>query len=453
MTDTSAILNQKSLVVVLAYAPTGLGHLRVTDALYHGLPKSVTPILLGAQDKSISYLHRIMSLHPLGRIVMEWIQQGWPERFFNLLYRRMLWSKKELLYQQIVTILDQRIVLPKTVLFVSTHFGLTHQLAAVKSQIENSKKVKVILIVQVTDDSPQRVWYVPGADLIFVPSERTKIGLMQFAHPAPKPAPKFEVVAYPVSPYLAKTGTDLLEKRKQQLDINSKSAIHVALPISGAAVWLNYYIELIETLAQKSPRFVFHVILKSNPYTQKFINQLLVKKFVKIYTAEHDREIVDQYEQVYLANPIAIEITKPSEQAFKSLLEPTQVGGSLLLFSDPVGRQEYDNLDFLIRHDLLPTTSEQSFLWEKAAHDLDLTDETGQSIKTRAGCWRGVMLPSRPKEAADFIWWAMKQNLFWQTTFCQLKPHSQEVGHAHELGSDGVRIFWEKVAEFIKNIK
>jgi hypothetical protein len=47
---------------------------------------------------------------------------------------------------------------------------------------------------------------------------------------------------------------------------------------------------------------------------------------------------------------ISFEITKPSEQCFKALLPVSSAGGVTLLLSDPVGRQEYDNLAFLKRY-------------------------------------------------------------------------------------------------------
>lgn len=59
-----AALSKKSTLVILAYSPTGLGHLRVTNALYEGLPKDISPILLGAQDKTTGNLHRFVSAHP-----------------------------------------------------------------------------------------------------------------------------------------------------------------------------------------------------------------------------------------------------------------------------------------------------------------------------------------------------------------------------------------------------
>jgi hypothetical protein len=64
--STVAQLTDRKLLLVLAYSPAGLGHLRVTDALYHGLPETVNPVVLGSQDRSIQSMQRLTSVNPLG---------------------------------------------------------------------------------------------------------------------------------------------------------------------------------------------------------------------------------------------------------------------------------------------------------------------------------------------------------------------------------------------------
>ena len=59
-------LIHRQLQLVLCYAPAGLGHLRIMDALYHGLPDTVNPVVLGSQDESIRIIHRLTSTHPIG---------------------------------------------------------------------------------------------------------------------------------------------------------------------------------------------------------------------------------------------------------------------------------------------------------------------------------------------------------------------------------------------------
>lgn len=71
--------------------------------------------------------------------------------------------------------------------------------------------------------------------------------------------------------------------------------------------------------------------------------------FVHLYIGAADRKIIENYEYVYDKNTIALEITNPSEQTFKALMDCTSESASILLFLNLVGRQETDNLYFLRR--------------------------------------------------------------------------------------------------------
>lgn len=445
------LFGQKSLVVVFAYAPAGLGHLRVTKTLYDGLPKNVTPLLLGSHDRSISAIHRISSIHPTTRALMELAQSGTPEDIFTYSYRYFLRSHADKLYDQLITILEQRIDLPQTVLVVATHFGLAHQLSAIKSRLMDTMKVKIVLVVQVTDDSPQQIWYVEGADLIVVPSERTKDQLSLYGRRAKLKGVNMAVVPYPVSPHLAQSlSPQDKEKRQLQVSSQTKSFIHIAIPISGAAVGLDFFSELIKHLSSLNPRFMFHVICKIAPYTQKFLNQMYRLENVHLYVSEHDRQLMEKYEHVYKSNLIACEITKPSEQAFKALLKPTQVGGSLLMFTTPIGRQEYDNLFFLKRHHLIPRDHEHAYLWECARHVKDLQNGAGKDLLVEAASWRGLRLPEETRETAEFIWWCFKVGIL--VRMLNGEPPRLPDHHKQELGDKGVKLFWAEVGKLLHHV-
>jgi len=314
MVETSQVLGDKSLVVIFTYAPAGLGHLRVTDALYHGLPSNVIPVLLGSDDKSISFIHRITSVHPMLRGLMEMTQKGILEDVFTYLYRNYLKSMSENIYNKIISILDQRIELPRTILVVSTHFGLAHQLVEVKEKLKREKNINIYTIVQVTDDSPQHLWYVSGADIIFVPSKETKIELMEYGGSLGENKTRIEVVAYPLSP---KLGQLLLDKefntRQKTLMPYSKLTINIAVPVSGAAVGTDYLERLIDILSNQSYKYIFQVVSKSRSYTRPFLERIKDKNNVKLSACATDRDTVDEYERIYSNNLISLEITKPSE--------------------------------------------------------------------------------------------------------------------------------------------
>jgi hypothetical protein len=445
MSEAAHILTRKSLMIVFAYAPAGLGHLRVTDALYHGLPTEADPILLRSQDASTGYLHHLTSIHPALRAFFEWMQSGTPEELFTRMYRRFLRSSTKVLYEHMATLFDERFEVPDTVLVVATHFGLAHQLAAIKEKLGRAKNVKVILVLQVTDDSPQRIWYVAGADLIAVPSERTKAALMDYGKAAGLPPVQFEVLAYPVNPHLNMALTaDEYEQRIQQVMAHGQAEIQVVIPVSGAAVGLSFSRQFIDELYRKSTRFRFQVVAKSSPYTQSFLRDLQTRPFVTLHTGTTDRETVEKYEQVYQNTVVTLEVTKPSEQAFKVLINPHRRGGALLLFSQPVGRQEYDNLRFLDRHRLLPTADEQQHLWETAAQNMHMNAEASP-LFTQALMWRGVRLPDDPLAAANYVWWSLQQGLFTQMFRYILMPQPNDPA-PREMMPDGVSEFWKTVS-------
>src|SRR5258707_278644 len=295
MSESPDILGQRSLMIIFAYASAGLGHLRITQALYRGLPSQANPVLLAAPDKSITYLHRFSSIHPIARSVIEWLQSGEPAELFTRIVRSFLRNNAHALYQRIQTLLDQRFIAPDTILFVATHFGLAHQFAAIKDELIRTRGVKVLLVVQVTDDTPQRIWYVAGADLIVVPSEHTATELMQYGQAAGLPPVRFASLPYPVSPMLAQTlNTEELAQRQRQLNPGGDAEIQVAIPISGAAVGLTYFRTVIDELYRQSMRFRFHVISKVTPYTQAFLSEIASRPYVVVDQAATDLAVVEK---------------------------------------------------------------------------------------------------------------------------------------------------------------
>lgn len=433
-------LSQKALMIVFTYAPAGLGHMRVTDALYEGLPKNITPVLLGSQDTSISNIHRLTSVNFLGRKIMEMTQRGLLEDIFAYFYRSYLRANTQILSEQMLTLLDQRLELAKTVLVVSTHFGLAHQIAAIKEKLQYERKIKVFLAVQVTDDSPQHMWYVPDADLIFVPSEKTKQELLRYGKNSKLKPVDIIVSPYPVSLNLREALSQDKKLNKELQSVKEGGVpINIAVPVSGAAVQLSFFTKLLSGLFYKSDRFKFHIISRAANYTKDFLSLMISKPYVRLHVSDHYREVVNKYEEVYKKNPILLEITKPSEQAFKALLSPNQSGGAILLFSEAVGRQEYDNLAFLQRHKLIPTLHEHQRLWHLSDSNQNLSGDDRFMLLN----WRGLILPNRSAQAIQFIWWCLNQNIFRDMLKFKFKDKN------NEIADNGVSIFWEHVSKYL----
>lgn len=439
MTDSYLKLyDDPSLLLIFTYAPAGLGHLRVTEALSKCLPRGGATILLGARDKNITILHRLTSVSDFGRKFGQWFQHGYQERVFTAVYRRLLRKNPVSVYHQMLTLIDSRLDKPKKIIVVATHFALAHQLAEVKEKLEKDRNVRIYLIVQVTDDSPQKIWYVPGADLTFVPSIYTKDKLDQYGKKTGLPAIDLEVNPYPLSPGLSgKLNRQQFDDRKEQLDPSGSNLIHVSIPVSGAAVGLTFYKHLMMNLHSLSSRFRFHIISKKAPFTESFLDSMSKLDYVTVFSSSSDREVVNYYDELYLKYVISLEITKPSEQAFKALLKPDENGGAILLFTRPVGRQEYDNINFLIHHGLIPSSSEKDKLLRMA-----LDSEDFQVFKN----FRGMELPHGSEICAKFIQYCLNDKIFTQMTDERTKTENEKL-YDHELGSRGSENFWEIIAD------
>lgn len=442
------VLSSSWLSVVFAFEPTGLGHLRVTRALYDSLPPGVSSALLGSDAQALSALHRISSLNPAARAVFEWFQRGKPENVFTTVYRGSIRRMARLTFHQMATLLEQRVERPTAVLAIATHFGLAHQLAAIKPRLLKERGVRMVLVVQVTDDSPAHIWHVRGADLTLVPSHRTRLGLLDYARRQGEPEPAIEVLPYPVCPrFAAPLDARSRALRDAQLDPRTAEPIHVAIPVSGAAVGLPFSERLMDALRAHSPRYRFHVVARRTPYTRPFLERAGRCQDVEERSSRSDRDVVRLYEELYAEHVIGLEVTKPSEQAFKALCGPDLRGGSVLLLAPPVGRQEHDNLAFLRRHRLMPPIHESRLLWARAASMEHRDPENGSAA---ARSWRALELPPDPEAAARFIEWVRLEGVLFDMRACRVAQRPGDP-NADELAPDGARRFWSRVARLLSN--
>ena len=421
---------------LLGYATTGLGHLRVTNALLEAAPARLQTSLYQDDGRAATAVHRVMSRSPYLRRVMEWMQDGVPEDIFTRLYRHSMKKSAESLLRGIGRKLEGYNSV-KRVFFISTHFGLAHQFSFIRHRLS----VQSRLVVVVTDDSPQHAWLVPGADLTVVPSFVTKKGLERYRGKMGWKRQKIMVNPYPVDIHFRRELTKFEMKEKlSQVTLPGKAPIRMIVPVSGAAVGMDYVYDISRALEGMSARHTVTMISKDTAYTRPYINKLSKYTSTRIYTSTDDREVVRLYDKAMTDRVHALELTKPSEQAFKALIEPTKIGGVMLLLTKPVGRQEYDNLKFLERHGLIPREAQQKMLWEMGSPE---------PLLDMASLWRGVRLPDDPVRAAEFIHWAIKVGVFKAMLGCH--PGAQKDDpHPEELSPDGATRFWEGIAPLAK---
>ncbi|OGY18167.1 MAG: hypothetical protein A2900_05280 [Candidatus Chisholmbacteria bacterium RIFCSPLOWO2_01_FULL_50_28] len=430
---------REDVMVVLTSSPAGLGHVRVTEALRGGLEEGVRVEVLGLEDQSAQGLHRAASRNVILRAVMEFVQNNpLVEESFSELYRERLRRKGKEAYHRLVELVKRRRPKPKVLLIVSTHFGLGYQIAAIKNRLAEEFKLCVVLAVVVTDDSPQKVWGVVGADFLFVPSLTTKESLERYMMRITRIVPEVFVVPYPVSADFCQPLTNkAFADRKLQVNPRFKEPMKIMIPISGAAVQLNYIEEMITTL-EKERIADITVVSRESDYTKRFLSWCGERKSVRVVAEIQDRDVVAGYEKEYANSVFGVEITKPSEQAFKALITPKQRGGVILLFSNPVGRQENDNLAFLVRHDLLPSPADREVLGRYlSTGERRLIDA---AFLERAQHWRGLLLPSSGRDAGRAI-----LKLRQCGVLSAMLDFSGYMDHP-ELRSDGVRRIWKKLA-------
>ncbi|HSX39461.1 MAG TPA: hypothetical protein VLI92_02625 [Candidatus Saccharimonadales bacterium] len=401
-------------LIVFTYAHTGLGHLRVTDALVEGLPSEQKYIIFEVPESSSEFLHRFSSLHIVARYFLEWLQRGLPEKIFTRVYRNYLKKHAGKLLMQFTSVIKAQNSQFEKIIIVSTHFTLAHQLGAIKKQIEVELKTEVNLVVQVTDDSPQYLWYVDTADTIVVPSHETKTELQKYAQNERLTAVKIEVASYPIVPSFSKPlNNEQISDRQNQYDPTKDNKINIAIPISGAAVGTQFFLHLMEKLHSKSERFVFYVVCRQAPFTESFIKEISKRSYIKLFVSESYKEVVELYDHVYLNQVISAEVTKPSEQAFKALIHNNSVGGAFLFFAQPVGRQEYDNLDFLKNHGFLSDTSRHQ---------------------------RALLLPIGSDSSVKIIWEKFSSGVLLDV-FNKFQPAEK----SDETSDMGVRDFWKLI--------
>ncbi|HEY5983876.1 MAG TPA: hypothetical protein VIU38_10420, partial [Anaerolineales bacterium] len=394
---------------------------------------------------SIESIHRLTSVNPVGKAVFDWLQGGPYAEQTNRLYRDSLRADHREIYRRMAELLEERVERPEKILVACTHPGLAHKLTAIKYELQQREHVKMVVAVCVTDDTFQHVWYVDGADLLAVPSTYTKRRFEAYGEHIPD-KPRVEVVPYPIHPGLgAELDAEQLSQKTREFDSTSTEPIHISVPISGAAVGTGYASALMDHLHQTSDRFRFHVVSKDTSFTQAFLSGLRGKTWIDVRAATQDREVVNHYNNLMATQTLAFEVTKPSEQTFKVLAPTSARGGVILLFTQPVGVQEFDNINFLQRYSLVPSSETNDQLWSMAAQTSPIDAAPLSDLLEQARLWRGVRIPADPQQAAAFIWWMQTSGFFSRMMQgCLDRKIQDEDGHV--LGPNGVAEFWDLAA-------
>ncbi len=416
--------------VILTTAVAGLGHLRVTRALRDALPAKVSSIEIPAKDTWLTMFHNVMSNNSLLRKIFEYTQDTPQlEDAFTWITRQGLHLTSSRVRRLIVDTVRESKKNPTSVVIACSHFMLAESVGVEKQAIEAELGIPVRLVVQITDDTTQHIWYVTGADLLVAPSVHVASSLHAYGvahHMADTP---ISVLPYPINPLFSKPLNPGPHERLAEYE--GKAPLKLVIPVSGAAAGLSYLTDLAIHISNSHDAIHTTIVGQATPRLKSTRRQLLRAKNIKCICAKSEDDVITAYENYYKENVVGAEVTKPSEQAFKVLARHDQVGGSILFLTHPVGRQEYENLEFLFRNRFIPTPSERRELFALARYH----QTPSTAIRRQARYWRGLQLPPIPKEAASFIHWCLETKLLADMGLVTRKAPS--------LQPDGAKEFWD----------
>ncbi len=401
------------------------------DAIKDGVPKTVVSYDLGIENIKASKIHEIGSrILPFIKLTEFYQTNPIAEFIVTRAYTRYLRRHNKGILEEFKK-LKEKFPDKKKWVVISTHFALAHSISAVKKQLEEELDIKIYLCVVVTDDSPQRVWVVDGSDRTFVASEKTRTDLAKYFPKDRQDSVK--TISFPISERLAQNlALNELQFVIDQLDPKKVMPTQIEIPISGAAVQLDFFENFINDLCRNN--FEFTVIGQESSLTAAFFNKIRGFPRVQVSIGINPWQTVDLYESLfYQASRPAIEITKPSEQAFKAILTPRQRGGVILLLTGPVGRQEYDNLNFLIRNKLMPSEVEQKQLFVETDFSKWIAP---------AAHWRALRLPDDAMIASNFVKKLKETGIFY--SMLSFVPEEKP-----ELMSNGVAKIWEEIGKML----
>lgn len=425
---------------VFTTSPSGLGHIRVMNAIKDSKPYGIDTYDIGIVNIKANRIHDLGSRVKAFVKLTEFYQTNpVAEWIVTKFYTRFLKRHTDEVFREFKDIKTKYPNKKKWVV-ISTHFALAHSISSAKKRLESELGVSIYLCVIVTDDSPQRIWLVDNADLTFVASDETRSKLASYL-PEKKRA-TLKTISFPIAERLSQNlSTTEFQFIINQVDPRANTPLQIEIPISGAAVQLTFFQKLLQSLSQSDFGFrskagcSFSVIGLESILTMSFFEKIRSYARVQVSIGVDTWQTVEYYESVfYQPSRPAIEITKPSEQAFKAMLNPRQRGGVILLLTTPIGRQEYDNLNFLIRNGLAPDENENEMLFN---------EEDLSKWIPRVKNWRALRIPEDPLKAALFIKRLKSTGIFYSML-------SATIPDRPNLKSDGVRRIWDEIEKMVK---
>lgn len=431
--------NLGSAEIVFVATDAGAGHLRPALALIAALLESINCLQIptistrthrrGSRELRLMHIINFVALH---------------KKFQNMVYAPI--SRQLLLSQDGINVINEvekqiRLAInqsKKEIVFIHTNPDPAYIAGFYKHQLEQKHDVKITNVVVITDHFFSRVqciWALIDADIIVAPDHQTKKliqrdllywcdKLTRRRKDRSKHLPKVIVCAFPQDPSFGQELSGPLHtKRKENLSPDSNKAVNVAIPLGGAAPGMPFLADLSKNL-RNSGKFNLWTLFKQADGDQEtqIYEQMMKDLEATTQVVTNNQQLIQAYSDRFNSdNPPDVVIVKPGELSNQTMFDPSQVGGAIFLFTEPVGDQEVQNLLFFQSEEggrIIPDEKENQALigliLQLVQSGTDNANDNPElkSFQEKAKKWRGLSLPRDPQQAALFIVGLKKFGIF-----------------------------------------
>ena len=363
------------------------------------------------------------------------------------------------------------------VIFIYTHPDPAYIAGFYKHQLETKHGVKITNVLVMTDHfpaNPQFIWNLIDMDLIVAPDELTaKLTEKQLEYWAKimKPRrldrnahlPKVVVSGFPQEPLYQQPINPNIINRQEQLDPKYEGPINIAIPLGGASPQMSFLADTILSLKKLIPQIKPWTLFKKHT---KQSDEIFVEKMhqagATVETVQDNFQLVTRLCDNFNSDTLpALLIVKPGELSNLALFDPQQKGGVILLFTQPVGDQEVQNIHFLQSESggcVMPNDRKNQqliqFLLKIADQSqLEISESEQLSfIRKSANNWRGLSLPKKPNDAAKFIFALRKFGILAVMSKYQ-KPENLDIQMHPGMSDHGSSDFFYKLNAVYEELK
>lgn len=342
--------------------------------------------------------------------------------------------------------------------------------AYLQRHLEERYGKPIVSVLALTDHfptNPQLIWNLIDVDLILVPDEQTRAQTVKQLLYWQKKMRKVrgdrkdhipELVVCPFIQDMAfaqPLSEHLLRDRRAQYSENMDGIVDILIQLGGSGPGKEYLAEVARFLKTYLPNVQYTTILRdgvSSAVTAYKANMETLG--AEVHATKSHYELVETMRSVYESGRLpAFLFVKPGELSNFLRFFPEQLGGSIFLCAPPVGDQERENIRFFQSEEggyVLPSDKENAELLSILLRLSDSNASQQQAhealgkFSEKLHCWRGVILPGDPANAAMMIAAAKKYGVF------KMMGEKTIVYPSYAMRPDGATKAWYHVEAFLE---